>query len=56
MYCPRCDYELKSVVEYFDFNEQFLERDYYCSHCNSATTEKFYEDGSYKSDWLDFNE
>lgn len=55
MYCPRCQCKLSSLVEYFDFEQHFLERDYYCSTCKSAVTEKFHEDGSYESDWLDFN-
>jgi formate dehydrogenase maturation protein FdhE len=55
MKCSRCDNTLAIIGEYYDFNEKVFIRDNLCIFCNSAVVEFFYEDSSYKSDWIDFN-
>lgn len=55
MNCPRCDCKIEIVSEYFDFLAHCLVRDYICSKCNSAIIEKFFNDSSFKSEWIDLN-
>lgn len=53
MSCDRCRSHMQIVLEYFDFNDNFFVRDRFCSQCNSALVERFYESGKYSSDWID---
>jgi hypothetical protein len=55
MSCPRCDATTQIVSEYYNFNEKSFVRDTICVNCNSATVEKFYEDSTYRSEWIDLN-
>lgn len=55
MNCPRCDNNIITVSEYYDFNEKLFFRDMYCSFCKSGIFEKFHENGKYTSEWIDFN-
>ena len=55
MSCPRCNKKTEIVSEYFDFVNECLVRDSFCSNCTSATIEKFYSDSYYRSEWIDLN-
>jgi hypothetical protein len=55
MNCPRCDHKLETVSEYFEFKNDCLVRDNYCSYCKSVTIQKFYADSSYSTEWIDLN-
>jgi len=55
MKCSRCKSVTEIVSEYYDFDEEVLIRDRYCTRCNSVLIEKFFSDDRYKSDWIDLN-
>jgi hypothetical protein len=55
MTCSRCNYILTVVSEYYDFDDNIYFRDMYCIKCTSGLTEKFYENGKYSSEWIDFS-
>lgn len=55
MKCPRCDSGTSLVSEYYNFEEKILYRDSFCPNCKSAVIEQFYESGTYRSEWIDFN-
>jgi ribosomal protein S27AE len=55
MKCSRCYSETEVVSEYYDFEDEVLTRDRYCSTCNSVLIEKFYKNNRYVSDWIDIN-
>lgn len=56
MNCPRCQGKTEIVSEYFDFADDCLVRDSYCSRCKSAIIQKFYSDSSYSTEWVSLNE
>jgi hypothetical protein len=56
MNCPRCNKVVEVISEYFDFSNECLVRDEYCSMCKSVVIEKFFSDSSYNSEWIDLNE
>lgn len=55
MKCSRCYSDTEIVSEYYDFEDEVLVRDRYCSNCKSALIEKFYINNRYVSDWIDLN-
>lgn len=55
MNCPRCESRCSVISEHYDFNDNILIRDSFCSFCKSGITEKFHENGKYSSEWIDFN-
>jgi len=55
MKCPRCEASASVVSEYYNFEENILYRDSFCPMCRSAVIEKFYDNGKYQNEWIDFN-
>lgn len=56
MQCPRCNYKLENVIEYFVNEKKFkYTKEYYCTKCKSSTIEHFDEQGLISSEWIDFN-
>ena len=55
MYCPRCESKCSLVSEHYDFTNNNLVRDSFCTNCKSGIIENFYDSGKYSSEWIDFN-
>lgn len=55
MSCPRCNSKTEVFTEDSDPDADSWIIDYICRKCNSVIVETFYNDGRYKSDWIDLD-
>lgn len=55
MSCPRCNSQTQTIMEYIQATDKVYVRDIYCSNCKSVVVEKFFNDNTYSSEWIDLN-